>query len=200
MSDINNFIGFEEGDIVTLSDLQTQRDFGSLSADFRIKQVRTYREPNNFFCYTAYICEYPKKDEEDEMSIILLVRQMDKDFDLMCFYLDSEGDSSEFEALFTEDGEDLENRFDSCLSLDEGEVDVTWDKKNSESTFGVEVKSGDKTDQKTIAEYYTADEAGGNNHAFIEWTGDKENGYLEIWYGCEIRTEDVEIYHTKKEV
>ena len=35
----NDFIGYKVGDIVTLSDLQTQKDFGKLTVDFLIKEV-----------------------------------------------------------------------------------------------------------------------------------------------------------------
>ncbi len=96
--------------------------------------------------------------------------------------------------------EDLVERFEVAMDFDDADsVDVTWDKKDAGSTFGVETTSTEaKRDAKTLAEYFTNDETHGNPYCFIEWTGDSENGWIEIWYGCEIKPEDLEFFRTKK--
>lgn len=198
---VDNFTGFEVDDIITLSDIQTQEEYNKTSVDFRITEVRTYQEPQDVFTYTAYLAEYkPNKDEEHQ--IMLLVMQVGNDFELRVYFLDSDGTSDDFGPVFFEEEDDLIDRFDVTLHIDETNYPVTWDKQGS-SAFGVEVTSteseSDEPDCKTIAEYFTNDETKGNPHCFIEWTGDKEGGYIEIWYGCEIRNEDVEIFSTNSE-
>lgn len=241
MKEVTNFKGFGKGDIATLSDIQTQKEFNELSSDFRIIEIRTYREPGGFFTYTGYICEYQGKDNEDEpQQIMILLREMGDDYDLFVYYMDQEGDIAEYQDMITEkeveeessdeEGEedtveimvdkefededdtaeedeeddstteDLMERFEVTLDFgDDGTSDVTWDKKDAGSTFGVESHSTESgSDTKTLAEYFTNDETHGNPHCLIEWTGDKKKGWIEIWYGCEIRPEDLEIFRTNK--
>lgn len=210
----SDFLKFKEGDIITLSDLQTQVEFNSTSADFLIKEVRTYTEPSGSFTYTGYLAAYKPGDEIDEQKgIMLLVRDFkDIGYDLRVYYLDQDGPVGDYEVILerkpcvSESDEepdeedipeitvDLSDRFDNVLYLDNEEFHVTWDKQGV-TFFGVETRSTSmKNDQKTIAEYFTDDETKGNPHCFIEWTGDEIEGWIEIWYGCDIRTEDVEMY------
>jgi len=241
---VTNFKGYRRGDVITLSDIQTQKEFGEMSVDFIIKNIRTYREPNGFLTYTAYICEYQGKDDDEPNQIMIMVREVNDNYDLMFYFLEADGDVTQFPMLFTkevveedndvnetdtnetltddafsydedydgdddnneteedeDDGftEDLVDRFEVEIDYCEEKSDVTWDKKSSGSTFGIEYNSTeDGKDIKTIAEYFTNDETHGNPHAFLEWTGDSEAGYVEIWYGCEIRPEDVEMFHSGK--
>ena len=53
-------------------------------------------------------------------------------------------------------------------------------------------------DYKTLAEYFTNDDTRGNPHCFVEWTGDAETGYMEIWYGCEIENTDIEVFKVNR--
>lgn len=198
---IDDFTGFGVDDIITLSDLQTQEEYNKTSVDFRIREVRVYKEPQGVFTYTAYLAEYkPNKDKVDQ--IMLLVMQVGSEFELRVYFLDNDGASDDFAPVFAEDKDDLIDRFDVTLNIGDEEYPVTWDKQGS-SAFGVETTStesnSDEPDCKTLAEYFTNDETKGNPHCFIEWTGDKEGGYIEIWYGCEIRNEDVEIYSTNSD-
>ena len=194
---MKEFLGFNKDDIVTLSDIQTQTDFSEMSADFRIIETRIYREPNNFFVYTGYVINY-QPPEEDPIKMLILIRQVGDASDVMVYFLDNDGAASDFESLFTEDKQDLVNRFDVTMHLKDKESDVTWDKKNDQSTFGVITGSSETgPDQKTLAEYITNDDTEGNSHAFVEWTGSVEKGWIEIWYGCEARKEDIEFFHTK---
>jgi len=244
---VDNFIGYKIGDIITLSDLQTQKEFNEMSVDFRIKEVRTYREPSGLFKYTGYIAGYKPKDSEEENIIMLMVRQIDDDYDLLVYYMDNEGPAGDFGPLFLvteseedenteeddeesvdveinigddsyansdyedeeaqedeedeEDGpdEDLVKSFEVDMDTEKGTSHVTWVKKTMGTVFGVDVNSTDTgKDVKTIAEYATDDDTDGNPHCFIEWTGDTEEGYLEMWYGCDVEPELTEMYHTKR--
>jgi len=193
---MKEFLGFSKGDIITLSDIQTQKDFNEMTVDFKIIETRIYREPKNFFVYTGYIFNYQSPDNDEPIKMMILIRQVGDDSDVMVYFLDNEGSASDFIPLFTEDKKDLINRFEVTIHADK-DIDVTWDKKNDESTFGVLTQSSETgSDHKTLAEYFTNDDAAGNPHAFVEWTGDIDKGWLEIWYGCEARKEDIEFFHT----
>lgn len=198
MADINDFLGYGVGDIITLSDIQTQKEFNKLEVDFRIIETREYRHPENMFVYTGYIAVYQATPEDEEQQIMLLIRQVGDDFDLHVYYMDNDGPSESFEDLFVEDDDDLVDRFEVDLHFDEESLPVTWDRQGS-SNFGIECNSSEseETNVKTISEYFTNDDTRGNPYCFIEWSGDKEGGYIEIWYGCEIRESDIEIFHTK---
>lgn len=198
---VDDFIGFGVGDIITLSDIQTQEEYNKTSVDFRIKEVRVYQKPMDAFTYTGYLAEY-KPDKDEEHQIMLFVMQVGEDFELRVYFLDNDGPSEDFGPILSEDVEDLIDRFDVTLHIDDKDYPVTWDRQGS-SAFGVEVTSTESDEEepdcKTLAEYFTNDETKGNPHCFIEWTGEKEGGYIEIWYGCEVRDEDVEIYSTNSE-
>ncbi|MDD5649803.1 MAG: hypothetical protein PHF86_05185 [Candidatus Nanoarchaeia archaeon] len=195
MKTIKEYLGFGKNDIVTLSDLQTQTEFNMLSVDFIITEVRTYKEPSSYFTYTCYFASY-KPSVGDEQTIMLMVRQIGANFDLRVFYMDSSGPSEDFVPLFDALKDDLIDRFNATLHFGEDDVEVTWDRQG-DSKFGIETKStqSGESDPKTIAEYFTADDSRGNPHCFIEWTGNKLGGFIEVWYGCEVRVDDVELLH-----
>lgn len=203
MKTANDFTGFGVGDIITLSDLQTQNEFDELSVDFVVKETRVYTEPNGLFTYHAYLVDSPCEDEEQ--TLMLLVRESGDAFDILVFYRDQDGDACGYEGLFEDDGQDLLERFEVDLHLPEDkESHVVWDKKQAGSTFGTEtdVVDGDGNpshDIKTLAEYFTDDDTGGNPHCFIEWTGEADAGWIEVWYGAEIRPEDIEIFPSNQE-
>jgi hypothetical protein len=198
MGTISDFLNYGIGDIATLSDLQTQKEFKKMEVDFLIIETREYRHP--IFTYTGYVMSYKATPEDEEQQILLLIRQVGDDFDLRVYYMDSDGPSDDFEDLFVVDDDDLVDRFDATLHFDEDNADleVTWDRQGH-SNFGIECDSSEseETTIKTLAEYFTNDDTRGNPHCLIEWTGDKLGGYIEIWYGCEIRENDLEMFHTK---
>lgn len=201
MKTANDFRGFGVGDIITLSDLQTQAEFNELHVDFVIKEARVYNEPNGLFAYTAYICDYPN---EQEQTIMVLLRESGDAFDILVYYQDQEGDACDYEGLFNEDGQDLVERFEVDLHLSKGESRVVWDKKQAGSTFGtdtvvVDSDGNESHDIKTLAEYFTDDDTDNNPHCLIEWTGESDAGWIELWYGTEIRPEDIEIYPSNQE-
>ena len=192
-----DFLDYDIGDVITLSDIQTQMEYSELSADFLIQAIRIYRHPEGAFKYTAYIAYY-KPNTENEKQIMLLIRQVGIEYDMRVFYLNVDGASEQF-PLFTEAGDDLLDRFEVDINFQDGDLPVTWDRQG-DSNFGIEatVTGADEVDCKTIAEYFTNDETKGNPHCFIEWTGDAMGGYIEIWYGCDVRVEDVELFHNHK--
>jgi len=197
--DLKDYLGYHIGDIITLSDIQTQEEYKKTEVDFIVTEVRTYKESSGFFIYTGYIASY-KPDPEHNHQIMLMIRNIGDSFDLRVFFLNSEGNSVDFESLFSPDKDDLIDRFNATLHFDDSEdLEVTWDRQNT-SFFGIETTSTKigGIDQKNIEEYFTNDETRGNPYCFIEWTGDKAEGFLEIWYGCEIRYEDVELLHPNK--
>ena len=207
---INDFSQMSVGDIITLSDLQTQKEYDALSADFKVKEVRFYDEPNGLFNHIAVICNYENKDkgaEGQDQSIMVLARNFKtvNEFDIFVYYLDMEGEiSGAAEHILNEDGQDLKNRIEVTVYFDDGEVDVTWDKKSLGTVFGVETSIFQTEhreeviqDNKTIVEYVTNDDMHGNQNAFIEWTGDSVDGWFELWYGCQITPNDVELYDIK---
>jgi len=198
MEKISDILNYGVKDIITLSDIQTQLEFNNLEVDFTIVSTRKYKHPDDIFSLTCYIASYQASRGVEAQQIMLVVRQIEKDFDLRVYYLDSDGPSDNFEAIFEKDGNDLIDRFDVDLHFDSDTLPVTWDKQG-QSTFGVECSASESSDVlcKTIATYFTNDDTRGNPHCFIEWTGDKFGGYIEIWYGCEIQNTDIEMFHTK---
>jgi hypothetical protein len=198
MAKISDFLNYGVGDIITLSDLQTQKEFKKMEADFQIIETREYRHPEGIFTYTGYLASYKATPEAEEQQILLLIRQVGDDFDLRVFFMDSDGPSESYEDLFVIDEDDLVDRFDVTLNFDDTSLEVTWDRQG-QSNFGIECDSSEseETNIKTLAEYFTNDDTRGNPHCLIEWSGDKLGGYIEIWYGCEIRESDIEMYQTK---
>lgn len=204
MPEISEFLGYGVGDIITLSDLQTQKEFKKMSVDFTIIETREYAHPEGVFTYTGYIASYQATSDDEEQQIMLLIRKIGTSYDLQVYYMDNDGPSENFEGMFVEGIDDLEERFESKLFFDDLEepLEVTWDRQGP-TNFGIEVTSSEseveEPDCKTIAEYFTSDDIRGNPNCFIEWTGDKVGGYIEVWYGCDIRVEDLEMFHVNQD-
>ncbi len=183
--EIKELLGHREGDIMTLSDLQTIATFkASDGVDFKIEEVRIYHEPSDLFTYTAYIVIAP-----DKRKYMLMIRKVDNVTDILLFYLDQEGDASDYYgAIIDEDGEDFEHDFEITL---DGE-DITWIQKSS-PIFGVEIEvNGEEGEPLHICEYGTNSEIN-NPIAFLEWSGSDDDEYLEIWYGCQVKEHEVSI-------
>ena len=109
---LEDFQNVTVGDMITLSDFQTQKEYNALSADFRIREVRDYKEPSGLFEHKAIICDYENKDggEGEEQSIMVLLRNFVSigEWDLMVYYLDQDGDISEYvESMLVEAEEEL---------------------------------------------------------------------------------------------
>jgi len=194
-SKIQSLLNHNVGDIMTLSDLQTQAEFDELSVDFKIDETRIYKEPSDMFTYYAYVASAPK--DTNDRKYMLLIRTVDDEADLMLFYLDQDGDVTDFaEHVLSEDQANFIKEF--TVELDD--KDVTWVRKKP-TTFGVETVISEDDEgidnQCTIAEYGASEDtkdSTNNKHAFLEWCGDEENGFIEMWYGCEIQLHEVKIY------
>jgi len=186
--EIKELLGHEKGDIITISDLQTIATYEKTEGlDLEIKKVRKYSEAD-LFTYTGYVAS-----DESGQKFMLMIRQVDDEFDLILFYLDQEGDAEDYyDAVINENGDDFEETFEVEI---EGE-DVEWIRKSS-SIFGVEIEiNGTKGKPLTIAEYGTNNDTN-NPFAFLEWSSTDEDEWLEIWYGCQIKEHEISILSVK---
>jgi len=196
MLTVKDFSGFQIGGVVTLSTVQVIEDFNAMSVDFEIKDVRQYTEPNGSLDYTGYVLH---THLDAELMYMLMVRRVGNDFDMILYYLDIEGDVSEAgEIVLDEEGQNFLPRYETVLEAANGDPqEVTWDQKGGGTFFGVEYSDAESEDDatKTLTEYFTADECGGNPHAFLEWSGDSENGWVEMWMGHEVNSSDVTLFN-----
>lgn len=185
--EINDLLNHEKGDIITISDLQTIATTGNVDGlDLEISDVREYSMENDLFTYTGYIAE------NEETTYMLMIRQVDTEYDIILFYLDQEGNAEDYyDAVINEDGDDFEKSFEVEIEGD----DIEWVMKSS-TMFGVDIEiNGQKMEPLTLAEYGTNNETN-NPFAFLEWSG-TDGGWLEIWYGCPIKEHEVSILSIK---
>ena len=195
---LSDFIGFRVGDIIALSDLQTQTEFGKMSVDFPIKEVRKYTEPNGVFQYIGYLVDAPNDQE-----LLIVVKTMGKDFEIYVYYLDTSAqfykaaagqEECPFYVLLSDDRQDLTKRIEAQVNSKSGLHPVTWDQQTV--THGVRYEDTDGAEGIcTVGEYFTNDENDGNNFCLVDWKGDADKGLLEIWYGCLIKNYEVEMLH-----
>jgi hypothetical protein len=195
---VAEFLGYGVGDLITLSDLQTQEEFKKMSVNFPIREVRKYTEPNGVFTYVGYTVESPTKQ-----MLLILVKTMGKLFEVYSFYKDTAAplyqagagqEACPLYALLTDDLKDLTPRFDAQVPDDKGTHPVTWDRQTV--THGIDFE--DSEDVKgicSLGEYFTNDENGGNNFCIIDWKGDAAKGFLEIWYGSLLQNHEIEMSH-----
>jgi hypothetical protein len=198
MKTIADFSGFVVGDLVTLSDMQTQEEYSKMTVDFPIREVRTYVEPNGVFTYIGYIVETPEKQQ-----LLILVKTMGSDFEIYVFYMDTGAALYQAEAgqdpcallcLLTADQKDLIKRIEAQITGKNGTHPVTWDLQTV--THGVQYN--DTTGVEgicTLGEYFTNDPNDGNSFCMVDWKGDAAKGFLEIWYGCLIKNHEIQLFH-----
>lgn len=191
---VADFLGYKVGDILTLSDLQTQEEFKKLSVDFTIREIRTYKEPNEVFTYIGYSITTPNKQD-----LLILVKTMGEAFEVYIFYRDT-GEplaaGSPLLCLLTDDLSDLIVRMGAQVPNEgaEGMHTVTWDRQ----TVSHGVQYEDTSDIEgicTLGEYFTNDPNGGNDFCLVDWKGDATKGFLEVWYGCKIQNSEITILH-----
>ncbi len=206
---IDDFLDYTTGDIITLSDSQTQIEFDELSVEFVITEVRTWKGPDDLFTYTGYIAEYTPAGKDTE-QVMLLVREVDREYDLRVYYLDQDCGADELahalvvdqsidESLYDEEertmlpeiSETLAEQFNATIFVGDEELPVRWDRQAV--FFGVMASSTGmpKEDMRVLGLYFTEDETGGNKNCMIEWSGDSETGWFEVWYGCDVVEQDV---------
>jgi len=195
---INDFLRFGVGDVVTLSDLQTQETFNESSVDFMITETREYIEPNGVFKYTCYLME-----NNDSDGLMLIIREVGNDFDmLICYRVGSFVIDDGIAATFLNDKrDDFKDTFIGSIEDGEEAKDVLWVKKDSGTTFGVTYNSTEGSGKAPhhICEYQN-DTWPDNPHAFLDWIDNPDGeGYMEIFYGTEIKAHEVEIMRAGKD-
>lgn len=190
------------GDIVSLSDLQTQMEYNQLSVDFIIREVRTYIEPNGVFTYYGYTVEAPNEAHD---QYLLLVKTMKEAFEIYVFFKDTGASGALYSgdvgggpcpllAFFDDAGKDFIGRFEAQVTDKTGTHAVTWDKQTS--SYGIAFNSTtDGEGMCSLGEYYTADENSGNNYCLLDWKGDTAKGFIETWYGCPLQKSELELHH-----
>ena len=197
-----DFIGFRVGDIISLSDLQTQTEYNKMLVDFIIREARTYSEPNSVFTYYGYLVEAPNANHD---LYLLLVKTMKEAFEAYVFFKDVGASGPLFTALegqdpcplmafFNDEKKDFTPRFEAQVTDASGVHAVTWDRQTS--SYGVDFAS--TTDGKgicSLGEYYTNDENGGNSYCLLDWKGDTTKGYIEAWYGCPVKNSEIALFH-----
>jgi len=197
---MDNLLNGQIGDIVSLSDFQTCAEFKSTSVDFRICRVREYNDPEDRFSIKAYELEGPNEDT----PFMLVHKQVGSDCDLFVYYLDTfgelDGDSENpYYNLFTEDQGELLERIEVLVHYDDDEEqDITWDVQDQ--THGVRYEDSEGNEGVcTLAEYFTNDNNNDNNFCLIDWKGDEDDGEVEMWYGCNIKNTEVELFCPKED-
>jgi hypothetical protein len=194
------FLGHNVGDVVTLTDLQTQAEFNQSSVDFKIVETREYK--NDAFHITCYLISGP-----NEVQYMVMVKKVGEAYDVFVYYLDTDGGLHEdldgktpcpFYALLSPDLKDLTARIEVTVNFKDGtSSDVNWDKQNT--TFPVNyTDSQGLFGLAKIADYATNSDNHGNNRCFVVWIGDHRTGMIEMWYGCLIKEFEIEIYSVKK--
>lgn len=188
------------GDIITLSDLQTQIEFDSPSVDFTIDEVRHYREANGVFELYGFIVHTTRSGQE-EPPYMIVAKVAGNAHDMFIYYLDS---SSELyiakqgqpecvyvDALFTQSHDNFKDRIAVDIAYGEEVKNVSWDLQDT--TYGVRYKSTNKEEGiVTLGDFYTNDDNKGNSYCLMIWTGRIEKGYIEIWYGANIKDHEVD--------
>jgi hypothetical protein len=81
---LNDFLGYRVGDMIALSDMQTQTEYNKMSVDHPIRAIRKYTEPNGVFQYIGYVVETPSKQQ-----LLILIKAMGKDFEIHIYYMDT---------------------------------------------------------------------------------------------------------------
>jgi hypothetical protein len=189
------------GDIITLSDLQTQIEFDSLKVDFVVDEVRHYQEPSDLFKYTGYVVHADGKP--DEPPYLILIKEVGEVRDVFVYYLDS---SHEFyvtrdglppcdvmEVILNDTKENFRSRIECVVAYKEGSNPVVWDLQGT--TFGVRYHDTKTTEGiVTLGEFFTNSDNKGNNYCLMDWKGGIDPGFLEVWYGCTVKEHEIEIF------
>ncbi|MFQ5646164.1 MAG: hypothetical protein ACE5GM_04480 [bacterium] len=195
------------GDIVTLSDFQTEMDFGG-PTDFEIVRKRHYTHK----LFEMICCDL----ENEQAGLMLMIKEVDRVCELRVYVLDHEGTKKELKEdgweHWEEDGDRLFPAFSAEIpadeSLEEGQkkedgfLTVTFRQKSFGAFYDVAVcditgdEDRDNQDSEritTVGEYVTDQEVM-NPEAFIEWSGDYEGGWVEVYYGAQVQPSHLEIF------
>jgi len=199
MPDLTVLKELKKGDIVTLSDPQTEIIMGGPS-DFEIIEKRTYS--HDLFKIYAYVLSGAK--EED--NLFFMIKVVDGQYDLRVYYLDHGGTKEEVLGEgwnhWNEDGDSFSLEFIAEMATDEDENSyekIVFKQKDFGAFYDVILhkyidREGDAEELLTsICEYETEEEIE-NPDVFIEWTGEFKGGWVEVYYGSLIHSSHVEAY------
>ena len=184
MKTAQDFNNLKIGDIIKLSDLQTQEDFGEFPVVFKVEDVRVYEYPEINLKATCYIIKNPKQKQD----LMIMVKQIGDVFELFSYYMDNQGNINGTPII---EGEELSKTFQVFVNNGTDESCINWWLQGG-NLFGVQL--GEEI--KTLGYYFTNDEVFGgvnpNPYCFVEWTGNTETGFFEMWYGSLLKLEEVE--------
>lgn len=184
---VKDFLGFEVGDILKLSDLDTQTEFGESSVSFKIKERRKYEHDGIGFVFTGYVVQAPNKEQQDFM---LMIKEVGNVYDLLLFYMDGCGEITGTPLLDKEGG--LVDYFETSTQLNNKEVVVPWNRQGP-TIHGVVLNADLTPDLRSIGNYHTASTEFKYPYLFVEWTGDEKTGFFEMWFGSLIQASDLEL-------
>jgi hypothetical protein len=193
---LKDFVGYQVGDLATLSDLQTQAEYSKMTVDFAIKEVRSYKESNGVFAYYGYMIEAPNATRDHYLVLIKTMKEM---FEIYIFFKDNGlsgpvAEGSPLLGLFDLTKKDFVEQFQVDVNDSSGTHPVRWDKQTA--SYGVDFQSTvDPSGICSLGEYYTGNDNGGNSYCLLDWKGDLAKGFLETWYGCRIQNTEIAMFH-----
>lgn len=200
---VQELASYRVGDLITLSDLQTQIEASDLAKEFPITQVRKYRHPEGIFEHTGYLIDGP-----EDVTYMVLVKTVGQNHEIYVYYIDTEGRLYEAEegdeecplwGLFDENQDELLERIEACVQFGDGEEDyrdVSWDKQDVFN--GVVIDDGETEGVCCLGEYYTGDENDGNNYCLLDVRGNTDDGYIEVWYGTPIKDHEIDFLRIER--
>ena len=186
---------YKVGDTIALSSLGIMQDHNTVELECEIFEVRHYKEPLGVFKYTAYLCKAIGSD----ITYMVMIREAGNASDIILYYADSSCDARDVVgALINPNGEDLLDQFNTNVKDDKGgEHEIIWKKAGMGSFFGIEYHDGSLNGIRTVCEFSTQSECGGNPRAFVDWAGDERTGWIEFWVGTEIKQLEVKFIQAK---
>jgi len=199
MPDLKVYTELKKGAIVTLSDPQTELLFGG-PADFEVGETRLYT--HEFFTIYAYQLRGSKEDD----NLFFMVKVVDGEYDFRVYYLDHGGTQEELieEGWFhwTEDKDAFSQQF--VVEYTDEDNNVSDEVIYRQKSFGPFYKTILKRDISgtteelvaSICEYESGEDID-NPEVFIEWSGENNGGWVEVYYGAQLHYSHVEVFSSK---
>jgi len=196
MTDLKVYTKLKKGDIVTLSDPQTEVLMGG-PADFEVGEIRVYT--HDFFTIYAYQLRGNKEDD----NLFFMVKVVDGEYDLRVYYLDHGGTQEELleEGWYhwTEDRDAFAQQF--VVEYTDEDSKVSEEVVYRQKSFGPFYKTILKrnisgTTEELVASICEYESEGDidNPEVFIEWSGEYNGGWVEVYYGAQLHYSHVEIF------
>lgn len=193
---MNTLLNHKTGDVVVLSSLGIMEDHNVTELECEIVETRHYRDPNGLFNYTGYVC----KPMNADITYMVLIREVGSDHDIILYYCDKGLDIKEAAPfVLTPDGLDLLPSYSiTVYDTNDQPHEIIWEKKSAGTFFGVNYSDDEVKGIKTLCEYFSNSDCGGNPHTFIDWSGDNTTGWIEFWIRNVISDIEVSIYTPSK--